>query len=115
MDHTTCYVLIITHFPIRHFYKEFRIFKNSSKIKDRKYHYNKRLLSEVGRALGRLKFIPAFGEATTTHRQGGHLDQIFTRNLKVVGAAASEGYQDDISDHKCLKVILKLEDLLPPV
>ena len=33
----------------------------------------------------------------------------------MVGAAASEGYQDDISDHKCLKVILKLEDLPPPV
>ena len=40
---------------------------------------------------------------------------MFTRNIKVVGAATSDGYQEDISDHKCLKVILKLEDLPPPV
>ena len=62
-----------------------------------------------------MKFISAFGASTVTHKLGGHLDQIFTRNLKVVGAAASEGYQDDISDHKFLNVILKLEDLLIPV
>ncbi len=38
---------------------------------------------------------------------------MFTRNLKVIGAATSDGYQEEISDSKCLNVVLKLLELLP--
>jgi len=28
-----------------------------------------------------MKFVPAFKYPTVTHKQGGHLDQVFVRNL----------------------------------
>ena len=57
-------------------------------------------------------FEPAFPCGTETHRQGGHLDQVFARNMKVGAAVMNPGYREDVSDHKCLMlmVTLKLQD-----
>ena len=71
--------------------------------------FNKQL-PEIGRALLKLKFTPAFDQSTVTHQQGGHLDQVFVRNMKITSAATSSGYYEGISDHKCLRVVLKLQD-----
>jgi len=62
---------------------------------------------EVGAALAHSNFAAAIDSGTETHRQGGHLDQVFTRNIEVVNAVVSSGYDNDISDHKCLKVTLR--------
>jgi len=48
-------------------------------------------------------------------QQEGHLDQIFVKNMKVMESTLSEDFIDDISDHKCLKVTLKLQERTPPV
>ena len=37
------------------------------------------------------------------------MDQVFVKNLQVTGAIVNEGYYDQISDHKCLKVTLKID------
>ncbi len=62
-----------------------------------------------------LEFTPALSYPTITHKQGGHLDQIFVKNMKVIDATLSENFIDDISDHKCLKVNLKLQERTPAV
>ncbi len=54
-------------------------------------------------------FAPAIACGTETHRQGGQLDQVFTRNVEEVNAMASGDYGNDISDNKCLKVTVKLK------
>ena len=61
----------------------------------------------VCEALVQYNFAPAIECGTETHRQGGHLDQVFTRNIDVVNAVVSGDYDNDISDHKCLKVTLR--------
>jgi hypothetical protein len=33
---------------------------------------------------------------------------VFARNLEIGETILSEGYSDEVSDHKCLKVTLKL-------
>ena len=55
-------------------------------------------------------FESAIPCGTETHRQGGHLDQVFTRNMKVGAAVMNPGYREDVSDHNCLMVTLKLQD-----
>jgi exonuclease III len=65
-------------------------------------------IAVVCEALTRCNFAPAITCGTETHRQGGHLDQVFTRNLEVTKAVVSGDYDNDISDHKCLKVTVKL-------
>ena len=62
-----------------------------------------------------MKFTPAFNYPTITHKQGGHLDQVFVKNLQVTGAILNEGYYDQISDHKCLKVTLKVGERPQPI
>ena len=37
------------------------------------------------------------------------------KNLQITGALLNEGYYDDISDHKCLKVTLKIGERPPPI
>jgi hypothetical protein len=32
------------------------------------------------------------------------------KNLQITGAILNEGYYDQISDHKCLKVTLKIDE-----
>jgi endonuclease/exonuclease/phosphatase family metal-dependent hydrolase len=65
-------------------------------------------IATVCESLTQCNFTPAIACGTETHRQGGHLDQMFTRNLDVVNAVVSGDYDNDISDHKCLKMTVKL-------
>ena len=58
--------------------------------------------------LGPLSFTAAVEPSTETHRQGGHLDQVFARNMSIGEVSLSPEYSDEVSDHKCLKVTLKL-------
>ena len=60
--------------------------------------------------LGPLSFTAAVEPSTETHRQGGHLDQVFARNMTFGEVNLSPGYSDEVSDHKCLNVTLKLQD-----
>ena len=76
--------------------------------------FNKQL-PEISKQLVRMKFVTAFKYPTVTHRQGGHLDQVFVRNLQLKSAVISEGYYDQISDHKCLKATVKLKEKAPPI
>ena len=62
-----------------------------------------------------MKFVPAFKYPTVTRRQGGHLDQVFVKNLQLKSVMINEGYYDQISDHKCLKVTVKLKERTPPM
>jgi endonuclease/exonuclease/phosphatase family metal-dependent hydrolase len=54
-----------------------------------------------------LNFSAALEPGTETHRQGGHLDQVFARNMTIGEVTMSPGYSDEISDHRCLKVSLR--------
>jgi hypothetical protein len=65
--------------------------------------------------LEELEFTPALNLLTTAHKQGGHIDQIFVKNMKVMESTLSEDFIDDISDHKCIKVNLKLQERTPVV
>ena len=65
---------------------------------------------EIVEQLGSLSFTAAVEPSTETHRQGGHLDQVFVRNMAIGEVVLSEGYSDEVSDHKCVKVTLKLQD-----
>ena len=69
--------------------------------------FNKQL-PIVARELQKLKFTAAFNQGTVTHKQGGHLDQVFVKNLTIRSAATNNGYIDEVSDHKSLRVTLKL-------
>ena len=64
-------------------------------------------IASVCESLTQCNFAPAITCGTETHRQGGHLDQVFTRNIDVVNAVVSNDYDNEISDHKCLKVTLR--------
>jgi exonuclease III len=64
-------------------------------------------IAVVCESLSHCAFTPAIVCGTETHRQGGHLDQVFTRNIDVVNAIVSSDYDNEISDHKCLKVTLR--------
>ena len=65
-------------------------------------------MSYIVDQLAPLSFTSAVDPSTETHRQGGHLNQVFARNMTVGEVVLSEGYSDSVSDHKCLKVTLKL-------
>ncbi len=60
--------------------------------------------------LGQLSFTAAVEPSTETHRQGGHLDQVLAMNMSFGEVNLSPGYSDEVSDHKCLNVTLKLQD-----
>ncbi len=49
--------------------------------------------------------------STETHRQGNNLDQVFARNFTFGEVNLSPGNSDEVSDHKCLNLTLKLQDL----
>ena len=55
-------------------------------------------------------FEPAIQCGTETHIRGGHLDQVFVRNMKLGAVVMNPEYREDVSDHKCLMVTLKLRD-----
>jgi hypothetical protein len=50
--------------------------------------------------LGPLSFTAAVEPSTDTHRQGGHLYQVFARNMTFGEVNLSPGYSDEVSDHK---------------
>ncbi len=56
-----------------------------------------------------LKFTFAYDRHTTTHKMGGHLDQIFARGVDITNAVMNDGFDSGVTDHKCLKVSLKLK------
>jgi hypothetical protein len=58
--------------------------------------------------LGYLSFTAAVDPSTETHLQGGHLDQVFVRNMTIGEVVLRPGYIDEVSDHKCIKTTLKL-------
>jgi hypothetical protein len=60
--------------------------------------------------LGPLSFTAALEPSTATHRQGGHFYQVFARNMTFGEVNLGPGYSDEVSDHKCLNVTLKLQD-----
>ena len=60
--------------------------------------------------LAPLNFALAVDPSFETHRQGGHLDQVFVRNMEVGEVVLGEKYSDAVSDHKCIRVTLKLRN-----
>jgi hypothetical protein len=40
---------------------------------------------------------------------GGHLDQIFARGVDITNALVNDGFDSGVTDHKCLKISLKLK------
>ena len=61
------------------------------------------------RELHFLNFSSAIDQRTITHRLGGHLDQIFTRGVEITNALVNDGFDSAVTDHKCIKVSLKLK------
>ena len=59
--------------------------------------------------LGPMQFTPALEQGTETHRLGGHLDQVFARNMTIGNVVMSPGYSEEVSDHRCIRVSLKLQ------
>jgi endonuclease/exonuclease/phosphatase (EEP) superfamily protein YafD len=53
-----------------------------------------------------LQFDAEIEPGTETHRLGGHLDQVFARNMTFGAVTMSPEYSDEVSDHRCLKVTL---------
>jgi hypothetical protein len=60
--------------------------------------------------LASLNFALAVDPSFETHCQGGHLDQVFARNMEVGEVVLGEKYSDAVSDHMCIKVTLKLRN-----
>jgi endonuclease/exonuclease/phosphatase (EEP) superfamily protein YafD len=61
------------------------------------------------RELHFLGFSRALDPRTITHNLGGHLDQVFARGVEITNAVVNDGFGSGITDHKCLKVTLKLK------
>ena len=61
------------------------------------------------RELHFLGFSRALDPRTITHNLGGHLDQVFARGVDITNAVVNDGFDCGITDHKCLKVTLKLK------
>jgi hypothetical protein len=59
--------------------------------------------------LGYLSYNTAVDPSTETHRRGGHLGQVFVRNMTVGEVVLSPGYSDEVSAHNCIKANLKLK------
>ena len=56
-----------------------------------------------------LDFARAIDPRTITHKLGGHLDQIFVRGAEITNALVNDGFDREVTDHKCLKVTLKFK------
>jgi hypothetical protein len=61
------------------------------------------------RELHILNFTRALDPNTITHKYGGHLDQIFVRGVDITNALFNDGFDREVTDHKCLMVTLKLK------
>lgn len=42
-----------------------------------------------------------------THKYGGHLDQVFAKNIEITNAVINDDYDHRVTDHKTIKVTLK--------
>ncbi len=51
-----------------------------------------------------LNFTLGYDKQTTTHKMGGHLDQIFARGVDITNAVMNDGFDSGMTDNKCLKV-----------
>jgi endonuclease/exonuclease/phosphatase family metal-dependent hydrolase len=51
-------------------------------------------------------FKAALDTDTITHTHGGSLDQLFAKNIDITNAMVNDGFDREITDHKCLKVTL---------
>ena len=61
------------------------------------------------RELHFLGFTHAIDQRSTTHRLGGHLDQIYARGVDITNALVNDSFDSGVTDHKCLKVSLKFK------
>ena len=66
-------------------------------------------MAHMLRELHFLNFSPAIDPRTITHKFGGHLDQIFARGVDITNALVNDGFDSGVTDHKCLKVTLKIK------
>ena len=66
-------------------------------------------ITHMYRELQYLCFSRAFDPRTIAHSLGGHLDQVFARGADITNALVNNGFDRGITDHKCLKVTLKLK------
>jgi endonuclease/exonuclease/phosphatase family metal-dependent hydrolase len=60
----------------------------------------------VSKELTKCGFTAALDKETSTHTLGGHLDQLFAKNVDITNALVNDGFDKEITDHKCLKVSL---------
>lgn len=60
---------------------------------------------KLSRELIRRGFTAAIAEGTATHRDGNHLDQVWTKNVQLVKAVLAED-MPEWSDHKLIKVVV---------
>jgi endonuclease/exonuclease/phosphatase family metal-dependent hydrolase len=60
----------------------------------------------VSKELTKCGFTAALGSETSTHILGNHLDQLFAKNVRITNAMVNDGFDREITDHKCLKVSL---------
>ena len=63
-------------------------------------------MTHITSELTKCGFKAAINPDTATHRLGGHLDQVFAKNIEIINAMVNDGFDDEITDHKCLKVTL---------
>ena len=63
-------------------------------------------MHHITRELTKCGFKSAINPDTATHRLGGHLDQVFAKNIDITNAMVNDSFEDEITDHKCLKVTL---------
>ena len=63
-------------------------------------------MSLITLELTRCGFIASLDTDTITHTHGGSLDQLFAKNIDITNALVNEGFDRDITDHKCLRVTL---------
>ena len=60
-------------------------------------------------------FTAVFSHHTLTYKEGGQLDQLFTRNIEITNAVVGEGIPDDVTDHMCLMVTMSLKERTAPM
>jgi hypothetical protein len=68
-------------------------------------------MHHITQELTKCGFKGALDDNTITHTHGGCLDQLFAKNIDITNAMVNEGFDREITDHKCLKVSLSLNSL----
>ena len=60
-------------------------------------------MAKVQGQMRRAEFTPALRKGTTTHKEGNHLDQLWTRNISIMNAIVASPV-DQLSDHSPIMV-----------